>query len=230
MADYRYLLWDIDGTILDFEKAEKAAIEGLFKKYGFGECTDEMLGRYSVINRGYWEALERNEISKPEVLVGRFRDFFSEMGLPVEKAEAFNKDYQLALGDTIAFCDNAYEILKRAKGKYILAAVTNGTKTAQVKKLSKSGLDEIFDYVFISEEIGVEKPNAGFFDKVFDDMKIVDKSKALIIGDSLTSDIKGGNNAEIDTCWYNPKGKKADGNVSIKYEIAKLDEIEKILA
>ncbi len=230
MADYRYLLFDIDGTVLDFEKAEKAAINALFTKYGFGVCTEEMLNRYSVINRGYWEALERNEISKPEVLVGRFRDFFKETGLPVEKAEEFNKDYQSALGDTIAFCDNAYELLKKAKGKYTLAAVTNGTKDAQVKKLSRSGLDEIFDYVFISEEIGIEKPNRSFFDKVFDDMKIVDKSKALIIGDSLTSDIKGGNNAEIDTCWYNPKGKDADHNVKINYEISDLHELEKILA
>lgn len=227
---YKYLLWDIDGTILDFLAAEKAAIRTLFAKYKFGECSDEMLARYSAINVRYWQALERNEMTKPEILVGRFREFFEKEGLDVSKAEEFNADYQIALGDTVVFCDNSYELICKLKEKYVLAAVTNGTKIAQDKKLKMSNLDKVFDYVFISEEIGVEKPNKGFFDKVIETMELRDPSEALIIGDSLTSDIKGGNNAGIDTCWYNPKGNHCDREVTIKYTISNLWDIEKILA
>lgn len=226
---YKYLLWDIDGTILDFLAAEKAAIKTLFNKYGFGECSDEMIARYSAINVRYWQALERNEMTKPEILVGRFREFFKSEGLDSSKAEAFNADYQIALGDTVVFCDDSYNLLAKLKDKYILAAVTNGTKVAQDKKLKRSGLDKIFDYVFISEEIGVEKPNKAFFDVVVSNMEIDNLNKALIIGDSLTSDIKGGNNAGIDTCWYNPKGSINDKGVKVDYEISNLNEISDVL-
>ena len=229
MKKYTYLLWDIDGTILDFLAAEKEAIKHLFIKYGFGPCSDEMVARYSKINVRYWEALERNEMTKPEILVGRFREFFETEGLDVSKAEAFNRDYQLALGDTIVFCDDCFDLIASLKGKYKLGAVTNGTIEAQSKKLKASGLDQIFDAIFISDEIGVEKPNSGFFDCVIEKMQIKDVSQALIIGDSLTSDIKGGNVAGFDTCWYNPHGKKNTAGVTINYEIAELHEILSIL-
>ena len=99
----KVILWDIDGTLLDFEAAEKAAIGQCFASHNMGECTDEMLKRYSAINRKYWEALEKGTMSKPEILVGRFREFFETEGLPVEHAESFNAEYQVRLGDTVCF-------------------------------------------------------------------------------------------------------------------------------
>lgn len=229
MARYKYLLWDIDGTVLDFLAAEKAALKMLFIKYGFGECTDERIARYSAINVKYWQALERNEMTKPEILVGRFREFFETEGLDSSRAADFNNDYQVALGDTIVFCDNSDVLLKELKGKFVLAAITNGTSVAQIKKLALSGLSDIFDYTFISEEVGVEKPNMGFFDKVIEEMKLEDLSQALVIGDSLTSDIKGGNNAGIDTCWYNPYNKEKNTDAHVDYEIHNLNEIMAII-
>ena len=229
MKKYRYLLWDIDGTVLDFKAAEKAAIKSLFAKFGFGQCTDEMVARYSAINDRYWKALEKKEMTKPQILVERFKEFFAEEGIDTDYAVSFNSEYQVALGDTIVFCDNAGELLKDLKGKYVLAAVTNGTKKAQDKKLSESGLDRIFDYIFISEEIGVEKPDAEFFRYVSEVMGIDDPKEALIIGDSLTSDILGGNNASIDTCWYNREGITCDEEVDITYTISNLDDIRRIL-
>ena len=226
---YRYLLWDIDGTVLDFLAAEKAAIRTLFEKYGFGACSEEGIARYSAINIRYWQALERGEMTKPEILVGRFREFFEKEGLDPAKAEAFNQDYQLALGDTIVFCDDSRTILQQLKGSYVLAAITNGTQAAQKKKLKASGLDRIFDAVFISEEVGAEKPGPAFFDRVIADLQITDLRKALVIGDSLTSDILGGNRAGIDTCWYNPRGKEADHPVTVHYEIRDLHQIFSIL-
>ena len=226
---YKFLLWDIDGTVLDFSAAEACAIRALFEKYHLGICTDEMLRTYSQINRKYWQALERNEMTKPEILVGRFREFFQLMGLDTTVAAAFNDDYQLTLGDYPIFMEHALDVLKQEKGKYLLVAVTNGTKIAQTKKLRMTGLDEIFDVIFISEDVGIEKPNVAFFDHVFREIGLSDKSEALIIGDSLTSDMQGGIFAGIDTCWFNPKHSQNTSGIPVTYEIDDLRKLEKIL-
>lgn len=229
MAQYKYLLWDIDGTVLDFNAAEKAAIKTLFAEFGFGECSDEMISEYSAINVKYWQAMERGEITKPQVLIGRFREFFKLKGLPLEFAEKFNSRYQVTLGDTIVFLDDSYNILCRLKDKYTLAAITNGTKDAQTKKLSRSSLDQVFDYIFISEDLGVEKPGKAFFDTALSTMNIQDRTEVLIIGDSLTSDIRGGVVSGIDTCWYNPRHAQNTSGEPVTYEISDLHEINDIL-
>ena len=225
----KVILWDIDGTLLDFKKAEKKAIRKCFEIFELGECSDEMIVRYSVINRGYWERLERKEITKPEVLVGRFQEFFASEGIITDCAEKFNSEYQLRLGDTICFCDDGYELVKGLKAKVKQYAVTNGTKVAQVKKLNKSGLVDLFDDVFISEDVGVEKPDVKFFEHVWDVIGQYQSDEVLIIGDSLTSDMKGGNNAGILCCWYNPKGLENTNGVKLDYEIKTLQEVIKIL-
>lgn len=223
------ILWDIDATLLDFHAAEKQAIKTLFARFELGECSDEMIQRYSKINRSYWEKLERGEVTKPQVLVGRFVDFFAAEELDTSIAPEFNKAYQLSLGDTIVFCDDGYNIVKSLKGKVKQYAVSNGTVVAQTKKLRLSGLGELFDGVFLSEDLGVEKPNEEFFDKVFADIGPVNKEEVVIIGDSLTSDIRGGNNAGILTCWYNPSKVICNGDYKIDYEISDLHEIYDIL-
>ena len=244
----RVILWDIDNTILSFDAAEKAALKKEFEEFELGEFNEEMLQRYIGINRKYWQALERGEMTKPEVLVGRFVEFFEVYGLPVDKAPAFNERYQVLLGDTICFHDDAYNIVKELKGKVLQCATTNGTKIAQVKKLKNSGLDQLLDLIFISEDVGVEKPAKEFFDKVFADVNVwlcentangeeataigqgeLLLSEVIIVGDSLTSDILGGNNAGIKTCWYNPKGVANGTDAKVDYEIKDLHEIFAIL-
>lgn len=226
---YKYLLWDIDGTVLDFLASEAHAIRALFKKYDLGTCSDEMLTMYSDINAKYWQKLERNELTKAEILVGRFKEFFSLIGVDTSIAERFNADYQPALGDYVVFVDKAKEILLSQKGKYNLVAVTNGTKVAQEKKLRLSGLDAIFDAIFISENVGAEKPNKEYFDYVFEKLGIARKKEVLIIGDSLTSDMKGGFLAEIDTCWFNPNHKSNTLAIPITYEIDNLGKVNEIV-
>ena len=221
----RTILWDVDGTLLDFLAAEKAAIRRLFAEFGLGECSDEMLKRYSTINRSYWERLERNEITKPQVLVGRFEEFFASEGLDAGVAEEFNAKYQYALGDTIVPRDNSLEIVRKLRGKVRQYVVSNGTIIAQNKKLRLSGLGELMDGVFLSEELGVEKPNVEFFHKVFEAIGPVDPQETIIVGDSLSSDIRGGNNAGIRTCWYNPSGQTAPGDLRIDYEIRDLHQV-----
>lgn len=223
------ILWDVDGTLLDFLAAEKAAIRSLFEEYGLGECPDGMIRRYSQINRKYWERLERGEITKPEVLVGRFVEFFTEEGIDTSIAPEFNEKYQLRLGDTIVYCDDSLNIIKSLQGKVRQYVVSNGTVAAQTKKMRLSGIGELMDGIFLSEELGAEKPNTVFFDKVFEALGEIDKKQILIVGDSLTSDIKGGSNAGIVACWYNPGKKKAAEGYNIDYEITDLHEVCEII-
>lgn len=223
------ILWDVDGTLLNFLAAEKAAIRSLFEEYHLGVCSDEMLKRYSSINKNYWEMLERGEIEKKALLVGRFRDFFEKEGIDSSLAAEFNEKYQLRLGDTIVYCDDSLEIVKSLRGKVKQYVVSNGTVIAQTKKLRLSGLGELMDGIFLSEKLGVEKPSVRFFDQVFAKIGPVDRSEVIIVGDSLTGDIRGGNNAGILTCWYNPEGTAAKEAVRIDHEIKDLHEVYGIL-
>lgn len=223
------ILWDVDGTLLDFIAAEKAAIKTLFGEFNLGQCSDEMIKRYSEINKTYWQRLERGEITKQEVLVGRFKEFFKSEGIDISVVEEFNSLYQLRLGDTIVYHDDSLEIIKSLQSRVRQYVVSNGTVEAQSKKLRLSGLGELVDGIFLSEHIGVEKPNIEFFDKVLEEIKPADRSSILIVGDSLTSDIQGGNNAGIVTCWYNPLGDKAPDKYRIDYEISDLHQIYEII-
>lgn len=229
MPRFDILLWDVDGTLLDFIAAEKAAVQTLFHEFGLGECTDEMVERYSRINKEYWERLERGELSKPEILVRRFADFFASEGLDASKAPEFNEQYQVRLGDTVVFCDDSYELLSSLRGRVKQYAVSNGTVVAQTRKLRRSGFDRLLDGVFLSEELGYEKPATEFFDRVFAAIGEPDRERVLIVGDSLTSDITGGNRAGIRTCWYNPKGEPNLTAAHADYEIRDLHGILDII-
>ena len=229
MAKYRYLLWDIDGTILNFELAERAAIRSLFERFKLGDCSDEMLMYYSQINKRYWQLMESGKIKKDKMLVERFVEFFSYKGINADIAAEFNKEYQIALCDTIVFNDDAIDIIKHQKKTCKIIIVTNGTEVVQEKKLERSGLNDIADNVFISELVGFEKPNIKFFEKVILEVGIKDLKEALIIGDSLTSDIQGGHNIGIDTCWYNPKNEENTTLLNPTYTIRNLHELENII-
>ena len=229
MAKYKYLLWDVDGTILNFELAERAAIRSLFDRFKLGDCSDEMLMCYSQINKKYWQLMESGKIKKDKMLVERFIEFFSYKGINADIAAEFNKEYQIALCDTIVFNNDAIDIIKHQKKTCKIIIVTNGTEVVQEKKLERSGLNDIVDNVFISELVGFEKPNIKFFEKVILEVGIKDLKEALIIGDSLTSDIQGGHNIGIDTCWYNPKDEENITLLSPTYTIRNLHELENII-
>ena len=225
----RAILWDVDGTLLDFLAAEKAAVQRLFGEFGLGTCTDGMVARYSAINDAYWKRLERGEITKQEVLTGRFREFFTELGLEADLAEAFNAKFQLALGDTVVYRDDSLTIVKALHGRVRQYVVSNGTVVAQTKKLSRSGLGAWMEGVFLSEQLGAEKPNMAFFEKVFTALPDIDKADMLIVGDSLTSDMQGGIAAGIPTCWYNPARLPRPADMEITYEIQDLNQVLELL-
>ena len=229
MKNFDVILWDVDGTLLNFLEAEKAAIRSLFLEFGLGECSDEMLRRYSVINRKYWNRLERREMTKQQILVGRFEEFFAAEGIDPSLSERFNEAYQVRLGDTVVFCDHSKELAASLAGKLRQYVVSNGTVTAQTKKLQNSGFDMLMDGVFLSEEVGFEKPAKEFFERVFERIGDVERERVLIVGDSLSSDILGGTFAGIRTCWYNPDGGVNDTEARVDFEIRDLNEVLGIL-
>lgn len=234
--EIKLVLWDVDGTILNFFEAQKNAIRACFDKFDLGECDDEMLSIYDGINHKYWKALERGEITKPQVLTGRFHEFFTMYGINTDVVEDFNNEYQIRLGDTICFYDGVMDVIQRInKAGIPQFAVTNGTKVAQDKKLSKSGLDKIFDSIFISEVVGAEKPSKDFFIPVWERAKELASDITLddiiIIGDSMTSDMQLGKNVGIKTCLFAPAssalaaGIQSTQDAGVNMMIAGFDEI-----
>ena len=225
----KVILWDIDGTLLDFKAAERQAMKNCFARFELGECSDEMIARYANINDEYWELLEKGGITRQELFTARFRDFFAAEGIVFSEYAAFNLEYQAQLSEMVIFRDNGYELIKELKGQVKQYAVTNGSYNVQSRKLAKSGLKELFDDCFISDQIGVEKPSVEFFDHVKESIERVSDDEILIVGDSLTSDMKGGNNAGILCCWYNPQKKENTKGLRIDYEIQNLQEVKTIL-
>lgn len=225
---FEVILWDVDGTLLNFKAAEKAAIKALFLEKFHRECSDESIEIYSKINKECWGKIERGEIEKSRALLERFERFFIYEGIDGEYAKEFNDEYQLRLGDTVVFNDESDKIVDFLRGKIKQCVVSNGTVVAQTKKLEKSGLGAKMDGVFLSEQVGAEKPNIEFFNAVFKETGDVDKDKVLIVGDSAASDIQGGKNAGIRTCLYDPHG-AYDGEIVADYTVKNLKEVLEIL-
>ena len=223
------ILWDVDETLLNFGAAQRAALFTLFSEFGLGPCTDAMAARYDEINHSFWQRLERNEITKPQVLIGRFEQFFSEYGIDPAVSVSFNDRYQLCLGDTIVYRDDCLKLLDFLKGRIRQYVVSNGTIIAQTKKLDRSGIGKCMDGVFLSEALGAEKPNPAFFEKVFDAIRPASPNEVMIVGDSLTSDIRGGMNAGIKTCWYDPEGKPIPDGYRVDHVITHLFDLLPLL-
>ena len=223
----KYILFDLDETIFDFPKAERAAISEVMLKIGITP-SEENIRRYSEINRECWDALERGEFTRERIVVLRFERFLSEQGSDFSPKEA-QKMYVAALGAQHHFIDGAEELLSLLSEKYELYAVTNGLYAVQTRRIKDSRLDRFFKGYFISEEIGFSKPRKEFFDLAFSKIDGFERDKAIIIGDSLMSDILGGKNAGIRTCHYNPQKKENKTGIIPDHEIKNLSELPRLL-
>ena len=225
---YQIVFIDLDDTILDFKKAEAVALRKTLTEFGL-EPTEEVCARYSVVNQLHWEMLERKEITREQVLLGRFQMLFEEYGIPGDPGQVARR-YTENLGIGHYFLPGAEEAVKALSRKYRLFLTSNGTTHVQKSRLKSADIEQYFEDIFISQQIGVNKPDKGFFDGCFARIRDLDLSKTMIVGDSLTSDILGGINAGIATCWVNPKGKKARADICPDYEIESLAQLEALLA
>ena len=221
-----YLFLDLDDTILDFKKAEQVAASKTFSSFGISP-TEEVLVRYHVINDLHWKMLERGELTREQVVVRRFGVLFAELGVDADPALCAQR-YMENLSEGHYFLPGALEALERLGRKYRLYIASNGTASVQHKRMTSADLYGYFEKVFISQEVGINKPAAEFFERSFAQIPGFDRAKAMIVGDSLTSDIQGGINAGIATCWINPAHKPA-GEITPDYEIESLTQLEALL-
>lgn len=224
---FEFLFLDLDDTILDFHKAEYLALGKTFQQFGL-DPTEEVRARYSLINKAHWERLERKELTREEVLVGRFAVLFHEFGLEVEP-ERCARAYEDNLSVGHYFLPGAEEALEALSKKYKLYLASNGTAKVQAGRLASANISHYFEEIFVSQEIGANKPDLAYFERCFARIPGFDPARAIIVGDSLTSDILGGKNAGIATCWVNPKGLPARVDIKADYEIPALAQLEALL-
>lgn len=224
---YTTVLFDADGTLLDFSRAEKEAVGDTMRHFDI-EPTDEKISMYSAINDSLWKALERGEIEKQVLLYHRFELFCEHYGI-VRDAKKMAENYMHNLSTKGHILKDADTICKMLYGKVKMYIVTNGVEFIQNGRFSVCPIAKYFEKRFISGVIGYEKPDVRYFEKVSQMIEGFDKSSAIIVGDSLTSDIKGGINFGIDTCWYNPNGKPEPADMNITYTVSSLPDIYKII-
>lgn len=222
-----FLFLDLDDTILDFHKAERLAIAKTFRDFDL-EPTDAVLDRYHVINIEHWQMLERKEITRPQVLTGRFETLFHEMGREINAAEVAEK-YEHNLGIGHYFLPGAEEAVIRLSKRYRLFLASNGTASVQHGRLTSAGLYPYFEKVFISQSIGHNKPSREYFDACFAQIPGFDPQKAIMVGDSLTSDILGGVDAGLLTCWINPNHAPGRADIRADYELESITQLEGLL-
>lgn len=224
----RNVLFDLDDTLFDFHKAEKIALTKTLVHFGI-DPTEETLALYSTINAAHWKRLELGEISREEVKVGRYRELFETIGIECDpvKATAYYES-MLAIGHY--FMPGAPELLEELYRKYRLYIVSNGTAKVQEGRIGSSGIAKYMDGIFISQILGANKPDKQFFDICFAEIPDFSLSETVIIGDSLSSDIKGGINAGITTVWFNPKGIENDSDIKPDYTIKELSEVPGLLS
>lgn len=224
---YDILLFDADNTILDFDKAEDQALERAFSECGL-YFDANVLQVYRKNNIRQWQLFEQGKLTKSEVLTSRFVETFKELRLE-SSIDGVARLYELYLHDGFFVIGGAIEVLEKLKHMCRLYLVSNGVLSIQNSRMKGSGLDKYFIKRFVSEEIGYPKPKIEYFNACFADIENFEKNKTLIIGDSLTSDIQGGVNAGIDTCWFNPKHLENNSNLMPTYEIDDLYNLLKIV-
>lgn len=221
-----FLFLDLDDTILDFHKAERIAIGKTIGEFGV-EPTEEVLHRYHVINKWHWEQLELGKLTRAEVLENRFAVLFRELGVDVDAALCA-RTYEKNLSIGHYFLPGAEEAVDSLSKKYRLFLVSNGTASVQKGRMTSANLYRFFEKVFVSQEIGFNKPAKEYFDACFAQILDFDPARAIMVGDSLSSDIKGGKNAGIATVWVNPDHKES-GDIKPDYEIESLSQLEVLL-
>ncbi len=226
MGQYKAFLLDADDTLLDFQASEREAVKKVFEKLGLS-ADDSVVAQYAAINKELWLAHERGEITKQMIWDQRFVKLFKALNYSADGLEA-ERLYRIALGEGAQTIPGAVELCQELSEGYRLYIVTNGTAQTQYSRIRNAGFDRWISGVFVSEEIGAPKPAKKYFDAVFAAIPFT-RQEVLVVGDSLTSDIQGGVNAGIDTCWYNPARLKRDKGPSPTFEIHELNELKDVL-
>ncbi|MBE9916954.1 noncanonical pyrimidine nucleotidase, YjjG family [Paenibacillus donghaensis] len=226
---YKWILLDLDETLFDFKMSESRALSYVLSSMNLDPEDTAITDCYNRINHGLWQELEQGKIRSAELRVERFRRFCLEQGLS-EDAGLISDRYIQSLSEQSFVLAGALELCQYLKDNgYRMAVVTNGIKQVQFGRINRSELKDFFEAVIVSEDTGYQKPHPGIFEHAFSQIGSSEKEAMLMVGDSLTSDIQGGNNAGIDTCWYNPNRLPNTTGIKPTYEIHELAGLREIL-
>ena len=221
---YTTLLMDADDTIFDFPKCEKEALRKSLEYYGL-EFSDEINRNFSSINSALWKQFEKNRITRSKLRVRRFRELIEKCFEGFSDADMLADRYVEELSHQGILLPGSEEALKLLSEYFEIDIITNGLKTVQRGRFSKTHITKYINKIYISDEIGMNKPQKVFFDYVLGDLKEKNSSKILVVGDSLTSDMQGGRNAGLDTCLFDPEDKVKMPDILCDYKIKRLEEI-----
>lgn len=228
MTRYKHLLFDADETLFDFKAGEKCAFREALDKLSL-TYSDESYALYHDINDGLWKALERGEITRDRLKIKRFEDYFAAVGVDAALAESMAVNYMEALSHQRIPMSEAEDTVHYLSHKYDIYVITNGITFIQNGRMNGSVFEKYVKHMFISEDLGAAKPSKEYFDKVIAYIGDSDRDAYLVIGDSLTADIDGGNAAGVDTCLFDPDGKGCGGR-NVTYCISHLSELTQILS
>lgn len=223
---YNIILFDLDNTLLDFDTNQAESLKKLFSEKGI-ELTDEIYNTYDGINQELWKEYELGKISIDTLLNTRFAKTMILYNKEVD-GKKWETDYRIFLNKGSQLIDGAYDLLNELYKSHRLFAATNGMKETQVSRLKRSGIYNFFEDVFVSEKVGAQKPSTKFFDYAFSHISNFKRDETLMVGDSLSSDIKGGMDSGIDTCWYNPNQAEPSDVIKSTYTIKELSELKEI--
>lgn len=227
MAKYNCIMMDIDNTLLDFDAAERKALLETLQQFSL-PCDEAAISRYHEINSSLWGELNKGKIRRDKLLVERFDRFVKEIGAAV-KATELNRAYTEHLATHADVIPGAEEALQELAEVATMIAVSNGTESVERGRLKLSGFEKYFDDIFVSEAVGVSKPNPKIFQMAMRKLGIEHSDKVLVVGDSLSADIQGGVNAGLDTCWVNMNGLENESGLTPTYEVKALRELYPIV-
>lgn len=225
---YNCLLLDMDDTLLSFKESEKQSLTKVFEKYNI-PATDENIQTYHDVNESLWKEFEKGKIKKHVLEKTRFQKFGQAAGVEITQSEQMNKDYRSFLSQSAILFDGVIEFLEDIEDHATIAIVTNGIEAVQQNRIKISGIDDFIDGLYTSEKVGAQKPNKQIFTSALKDLGIEKWDKVLVVGDRLQSDIKGGINAGLDTCWVNFSNEENTTNITPKYEVRDFTQLKNII-
>lgn len=226
---YKVILFDADETLFDFKKTEREAFKNAMIDFGVDYDEGYHFSIYKEINTAIWKELEEGLITQDKLKVERFKRLNDKLNAGFNEEE-FARAYMMHLGNGSFLLDGAIELIEDLSSKYILSIVTNGLTSVQERRVKKSVIAKYFKEIVISEEVGVSKPNPEIFEYALRNIEGINKSEILMIGDSLSSDIRGGINYGIDTCWFNIHKEKNNMELNPTYEVSSYKELADLLA
>ena len=227
MPRYDLVLFDADGTLLDFSRAQEHALMGMLKDLSL-PVGEDTLSVYHQINLGYWHKLERGEITRPELVVARFAELLAHLGADGNPS-VMEDGFQHYFREADFLIDGAAELCAALAPHCTLAIATNGDFRAQKRRVEKSPLKPYISYLIVSDEAGAAKPSPVFFDFALERCGFSDLSRVLMVGDSLSADMRGGSGYGIDTCWYNPEALPLPQDFAVTYTVRELAPIADIV-